>query len=151
MPQFKFRLESLIKLREAERQQRRTELAEAFHAESLLRRQAEQLEQDIRDMEKRSRVISSPGRVHVDRVLDTHRYKLMLKSQIMMLGQKEAQLQTEIERRRAALATADRDVRVLEKLRERKKEEHDAAEQHRELKQLDEVAVQRWGRNQEKF
>ncbi|HRX82351.1 MAG TPA: hypothetical protein P5307_24965, partial [Pirellulaceae bacterium] len=87
MTKFQFRLESLMKLREAERQQRRAELAEAFQAESILRQQAAQLEQDIRDMEKRSRVISSPGRVHVDRVLDTHRYKLMLKSQVMILGQ----------------------------------------------------------------
>jgi len=138
-----------MKLREAERQQRRAELAEAFQAESILRQQAAQLEQDIRDMEKRSRVISSPGRVHVDRVLDTHRYKLMLKSQVMILGQKEVQLQTEIERRRTALAAADRDVRVLQKLKDRKREEHEEAEFQRELKQLDEVAVQRWGRNKE--
>lgn len=148
MAQFKFRLESLKKLREAERQQRRIELAEAFHAESLLREQAAQLEQDIREVEQRSRVISSPGRVHVDRVLDTHRYKLMLKSQIMMLSQKEAQLQTEIERRRTALATADRDVRVLEKLRERKRAEHDGTELKRESRQLDDFAVQRWNRDE---
>ncbi|MDA1053683.1 MAG: flagellar export protein FliJ [Planctomycetota bacterium] len=149
MAKFQFRLQSLVKLREAERQQRRIELAEAFHAESLLRQQASQLEQDVREIEKRSRVISSPGRVHVDRVLETHRYKLILKSQIMILDQKEAQLQAEIERRRAALASADRDVRVLEKLRDRKREEHDAAEFKRELKQLDEVALQRWGRDKE--
>ena len=149
MPQFHFRLEPLVKLREGERQQRRIKLAEAFHAESLLRQQAAQLEQDVKEVQKRSRVINSPGRVHVDRVLDTHRYKLMLKSQVMILSQKEAQLQTEIEKRRAELATADRDVRVLEKLRERKREEHHATELKRELKQLDEVAVQRWGRDKE--
>jgi len=149
MAQFQFRLESLKKLREAERQQRRIELAEAFHAESLLRQHASQLEQDLREIEKRSRVISSPGRVQVDQILDTHRYKLMLKSQVMVLSQKEAQLQTEIERRRAALAVADRDVRVLEKLRERKREEHAAAEFKRELRQLDEFAVQRWSRDRD--
>lgn len=149
MTQFLFRLESLVRLRESEREQRRIELAEAFQAEAILRQQAAQLEQDIRELEKRSRVINSPGRVHVDRVLDTHRYKLMLKSEVMVLGQKETQLQAEIEKRRAALATADRDVRVLEKLRERKRKEHDNAELRRESKQLDEVAVQRWGRNKE--
>ena len=149
MAQFKFRLESLQQLREAERQQRRIELAEAFHAESLLREHAARLEQDIREVEKRSRVISSPGRVHVDRVLDTHRYKLLLKSQLMTLSQKEAQLQSEIERRRTALAASDRDVRVLEKLRERKQQEHDASESKRELRQLDESAVQRWTRDED--
>jgi flagellar export protein FliJ len=149
MAQFQFRLESLKKLREAERQQRRIELADAFHAESILRQQAAQLEQEIREVEQRSRVISSPGRVHVDRVLDTHRYKLMLKSQIMILSQKEAQLQTEIERRRAVLAAADRDVRVLDKLQARKREEHEAAELRRESRQLDDFAVQRWSRDKD--
>ncbi|HUG67090.1 MAG TPA: flagellar export protein FliJ [Pirellulaceae bacterium] len=150
MARFQFRLESLLKLREAERQERRLEVAEAFHAESILRQQAAQLRQDIQDVEKRSRVISSPGRVQVDRVLEAHRYKLLLKSQVMTLGQKQAQLQVEIEKRQTALAIADRDVRVLEKLRDRKRAEHDTAEFKRELKQLDEVAVQRWGRDKEK-
>ena len=150
MAQFKFRLESLKQLREAERQQRRIELAEAFHAESLLREHASRLEQAIRDIEQRSRVISLPGRVQVDRVLDTHRYKLLLKAQLMALSQKEAQIQSEIERRRTALAASDRDVRVLEKLRERKQQEHDAAELKRELLQLDESAVQRWSRDKDR-
>ncbi|MCA9121263.1 MAG: flagellar export protein FliJ [Planctomycetaceae bacterium] len=140
-----------MKLREADRQQRRAELAEAFQAESVLRQQATQLEHDIREIEKRSRIASSPGRVHVDRVLDTHRYKLILKSQVMVLSQKETQLQAEIEKRRAALAAADRDVRVLEKLKDRQREEHAAAESQRELKQLDEIAAQRWGRNKEEL
>jgi flagellar FliJ protein len=149
MTKFQFRLESLMKLREGERQQRRIELAEAFHAESILRQQASQLHQDIQEVEQRSRVISSPGRIHVDRVLEAHRYKLLLKSQVMTLAQKEAQLQAEIERRRTALAIADRDVRVLEKLRDRKQAEHSAAENKLELKHLDEVAAQRWGRDKE--
>ncbi|MEX0819276.1 MAG: flagellar export protein FliJ [Pirellulaceae bacterium] len=149
MSKFHFRLESLMKLREADRQQRRIELAEAFHAETLLRQQATQLQQDIQGVEIQSRAISSPGRIQVDQVLDTHRYKLMLKSQVMILGQKEAQLQAEIEKRRAALAAADRDVRVLEKLRDRKRQEHDAAELKRERKLLDEIAAQRWTRGKE--
>ena len=57
-----------------------------------------------------------------------------------------AQLNEEIERRRAALVEADREVRVLEKLRERKWSEHQTAELRHELRQLDEVAVQRWQR-----
>ena len=137
-----------MKLREADRQQRRVELAEAFHAEAVLRQQAIQLRQEIEDAEKRSRVISAPGQVKVDQVLDVHRYKLMLKSQVTMLHQKQTTIDAEIERRREALAEADRDVRVLEKLKERKLDEFDAAELQKELKQLDEVATQRWSLKQ---
>ena len=138
-----------MKLREADRQQRRAELAEAFHADSVLREQGLQLKRDIEEAEMRSRVMSSPGRVKVDQVLDTHRYKLLLKSQVELLHQKQQQIQGEIERRREALAVADRDVRILEKLRERKLEEYTAAELQREVKAMDEVAVQRWGLRQE--
>lgn len=148
MAAFQFRLESLLALREADRQQRRIELAEAFKADNVLRQQAIQLRQDIHEAEKQSRVISSPGRVQVDKVLDIHRHKLMLKSQIGVLYQKQELIQAEIERRREALAAADRDVRVLEKLRERKLKEHTAKEFQSELKQLDEVAVQRWNRSE---
>ena len=146
MPEFKFRLESLLNLRDAERQRRRLALAEAFHAESLLHQQADQLSQQIKEMSKQAQVTASPGRVDVDQLLSAHRYRLLLESQAKTLQQKEAQLSGEIERRRQSLVEADRDVRVLEKLKERKLEEHHAAELQQEVKQLDEVAIQRWRR-----
>jgi flagellar export protein FliJ len=46
----------------------------------------------------------------------------------------------EIERRREVLVEADRDVRVLEKLREKQTERHRYEENRREIRQLDEVA-----------
>jgi flagellar protein FliJ len=147
MARFHFRLDSLLKLREADREQRRVELAEAFRADTVLKEQGVKLRRNLQSLEKQSRDISSPGRVRVDQVLENHRYKLLLRSDVMMLGQKQSQLQTEIDRRREALVMADRDVRVLEKLRERKKDEHDAAELKRESQQLDEVAAQRWSRD----
>ncbi len=49
---------------------------------------------------------------------------------------------TEIERRRQALVEADREVRVLEKLRERQAEQHRREEDLQEAKRLDEVAAQ---------
>ena len=48
----------------------------------------------------------------------------------------------EIERRRQALVEADREVRVLEKLRQRQAEQHRREEELREAKRLDEVAAQ---------
>ena len=48
----------------------------------------------------------------------------------------------EIERRRQALVEADREVRVLEKLRQRQAEQHRRDEDLREVKRLDEVASQ---------
>jgi len=47
----------------------------------------------------------------------------------------------EVERRREALTVADQAVRVLEKLRERKQEQHQLALLEQEAKVLDEVAT----------
>jgi len=146
MAKFQFRLESLLKLRQANRQRRRLELAEAFHAEQVLENQAQQLAQDIREVVLRSRVSASPGHVDVDQLRDTHRYRLVLDAQHAVLKQRMEQVAAEVHKRRAALAEAEKEVRVLEKLRERQLSEHTAGELHRELMELDEVAVRQWNR-----
>jgi len=147
MAPFQFRLATLLQLREADRRQRRLELAEALRAEELLQRQARELTIEIRDLEERSRVASAPGRVSVDQLLDVHRYKLLLLARVRLLDQKAEQLRREVERRRQVLVEANRQARVLEKLRERDQQEHEAAELKQERKELDETAVQLWGRN----
>jgi flagellar export protein FliJ len=52
-------------------------------------------------------------------------------------------LAAEIERRREVLLAANREVRVLEKLRERQLERHFEEEAHRDIKRMDEIAQQR--------
>ena len=149
MPDFKFRLESLLKLRDAGRQQRRLALAEAFQAEAMLHEQAEQLSQQLDEVAKRARVAAAPGQINVDQLVNVHRYRLQLESQASVVQQKETQLAGEIERRRAALVEADREVQVLEKLKQRQRKEHNAAEQREEAKALDEFAAQHWIRRRE--
>jgi flagellar protein FliJ len=53
------------------------------------------------------------------------------------------QLAVEIERRREALLAANREVRVLEKLRDHQMERYREEENRRDIKRLDEVAGQR--------
>jgi flagellar export protein FliJ len=48
-----------------------------------------------------------------------------------------------MEHRRVALAEANREVRVLEKLRDRQHERHRQEENRQEIKELDEVAGRR--------
>ena len=51
-------------------------------------------------------------------------------------------MQGEIERRRLVLAEANREVRVLEILRDKQAAQHRQEEERREMKRLDEVAQQ---------
>ena len=61
----------------------------------------------------------------------------------------QQQVAEEIERRRLTLVEADRQVRILEKLAEKKLEEHQALELQTEMKDLDEQAIQGFNRQHE--
>jgi flagellar protein FliJ len=80
------------------------------------------------------------GALDVDQLLDSHRYEMVLAAQLKFIADQHAKLAVEIEKRRQALVAADREVRVLEKLRENLRERHRQEEQHVEMKQIDEVA-----------
>ncbi len=142
MAKFKFRLATLLRLREATRDERRTELAEAYRADNLLREHLDRVGQELSWLRAQCRKVAGPGTVDVDRLAETQRYELVLRAQQNQLtGQREA-VGVEIDRRRQALLEADRDVRVLEKLRHKQAQRHRREEERQEIKQLDEVAGQ---------
>ena len=140
MATFKFRLATLLRLREATRDERRGQLAEAFRVDELLEAQLDRVGDESDWLRDRCRRVAGPGAVNVDQLVETQRYELALRAQQMQLTQQREQVAVEIERRRRALLAADRDVRVLEKLRDRQAENHRQAEHRLETKQLDEAA-----------
>jgi flagellar protein FliJ len=139
---FKFRLATLLRMREATRDQRRGALAEAYRVDELLRRQLDATGNELEQLKGHCRRAVGPGEVDVDRLVEAQRYELTLRrQQAHVLGQREV-VAGEIERRRQALIEADREVRVLEKLREKQADAHRCAEEYREARRLDEVAQQ---------
>lgn len=139
MSAFRFRLETLLRLRLAERDQRRADLAKALRAEDLLRQQQAQLEAEGEQIQAQARQRSAPGAADVDALLAAHRYRLVLKSRRQQVAQQMSQVAAEAERRRQVLVEADRQVRVLQKLRERKQAAHQVQELRAEVKLLDEA------------
>jgi flagellar protein FliJ len=143
MAKFKFRLETLVRIREAVRDRCRLHLAEAYRAASLLEERKRLLEEHLADMRRRSRQAAGPGEINVDRLVEARRFEAVLQAQRQFAGQKEEELRAIIEARRQALVVANREVQVLENLRARQLERHRAEENRRDIKQLDEVAQQR--------
>jgi flagellar export protein FliJ len=141
MPNFTFRLESLLRLRRAQRDDRRHELAQALRAEDILRRQCAQLDEEVAEL--RQQRATPTGTLNVDSLLDAARHEFVLRSQQQALEDQTVQVSAEIERRRQALLAADQQLRVLEKLRETRQQRHEAQEHGRELNRLDEAAHQR--------
>jgi flagellar export protein FliJ len=144
MAKFKFRLETLQKVREATRDERRVALAEAFRAAELLAAMREELaaeEAELRDVQRSA----AAGRyLDVNRLVEAQRYELLLRARGEELAKQTALLAAEIERRRRTLVEADRDVRVLDKLDERQRREHARRQARLEARQLDEAALVKW-------
>ena len=143
MDKFKFRLATLLRLRQSVRDERRAALAQAYRAEEILSGQRQQVARELEEVARHCQDASSPGQVNVDRVLEGRRYEIVLRSQEQELGRQQQAVEAEIENRRGALAEANREVRVLEKLRERQHERHRQEENRQEIKELDDVAGRR--------
>jgi flagellar FliJ protein len=146
---FHFRLETLLRLRIAERDQRRAELAKALRAEEMLRAEDRQVAEEQNILGQRSRKLKTPGSADVDSLLQTHRYELVLSTKRKQLATQIQQVQTETERRRLVVVEADRQVRVLEKLKERQAAAHRREIDRQEAKQFDEMAVIGFSRRRE--
>lgn len=146
MAKFRFRLATLRKIREMNRDQRRARLADAQRADDILRQQLDQVDQAIHAIKEECRRASAPGAVDVDRLTQAHLHELLLKTQHRHFGQQREAVAKEIEARREALVHANREVRVLEKLEEKQADRHRQEEERRQRKQLDEVAGQRANR-----
>jgi flagellar protein FliJ len=141
MSSFRFRLETLLRLRLAERDARRADLAKALRAEDALLAQAAALAGEQRETIELSRRLASPGAADVDRLIVAHRYELVLKARSLQLAGQLEQVHSEVERRRAVLIEADRQVRVLEKLRDKQRAAHTEREQRLDQKAFDEQAA----------
>jgi flagellar FliJ protein len=142
MANFSFRLEPLLKLREARRDECRAALAEAYRVDEVLRKQLDALKRETDALREFCRQESAPGGVHIERLIEARRYDLVTQAQQQNVSQQRETVAAEVERRRQALVEADREVRVLEKLRERLLDQHRREEELREAKRLDEVAAQ---------
>src|SRR4029079_8295948 len=115
MPPFRFRLQTLERLREAARDACREQLAEALRIDELLLGQEEQLRTNLqlaRDMQ-----VMKAGKVDVDRLLEAQRYEGAVLVELQHVTNQRPRVAEEIERRREALVEADREVKVLEKLK----------------------------------
>lgn len=138
MAKFTFRLATLLKLREAERDERRGEYNEALRAADVLRSQQTSLEDELRSV--RAARSQTHRVLNIDLLIQGSQHELLLRAQVDLLDKQFAEVQDEAERRRAKLLEADRAVKVLEKLRDRQSQRFQQELWRQEAKTLDEVS-----------
>jgi flagellar FliJ protein len=140
---FRFRLSSLLRLRENVRDEYRQKLADAQRAEVIIRARIDALNSVLTDLHGQSEIASRPGAIDVDRLLDADRYEMTVTAQLQATLNQQIAATAEVELCRQSLVEADREVKTLEKLRQQQAMRHQLDENRRQIKQLDEAAVQR--------
>ena len=145
MPRFQFKLEKLRRLRETARDERRASLAEAFRAQQILEDRQTALGREIFESQIAQRALMEAGELDVTGAIEQQRFRLSAESRQANLAEQSAALDAEVEKRRLALIEAEREVRLLDKLEERQKEEHALRQSRMDVKELDEVASRRHG------
>jgi flagellar export protein FliJ len=136
-----FRLGTLLKLREVTRDDRQRDLADALRAEEKLDDSLKHLDDEFAQQRIRAQSSCQPGRLDVDRLLGMHRYELNLMVEQQHIAQQRNEVTAEVQRRRDLLVESDREVKVLEKLREKDLQRQRDQEQVRERQMLDEAAA----------
>lgn len=142
MPQFRFKLDAVLRQRAALEKEKQRDLALVLAKMKDLEDQLKALNQTMQQTNDDLRANRLVGQIDVNFITAHRRFLLGMQRKAMGLVANMSAVQKEVDAARAALAEAAKAKKVLEKLKEnqhnRWKEERD----RREMRDLDEVAMQ---------
>ena len=145
---FRFRLQSIVRLRERDRDEAAEALRQALRAKQILEDQVSEIETE-RSQQHELRRATSSGSVDFQKIIDAQRYQLFLESQVAELQGQISLIEQECQRRRAKLVKCEQAVRSLEKLEEHQRAEWNAAQVSSEQNTLDQWSSFRyWSKSQ---
>jgi flagellar protein FliJ len=145
---FRFRLQSIVRLRERDRDEAAEALRQALRAKQILEDQVSEIETE-RSQQNDLRRATNSGAVDFQKIIDAQRYQLFLESQVAELQGQISLIEQECQRRRAKLVKCEQAVRSLEKLEEHQRAEWNAAQVSSEQNTLDQWSSFRyWSKSQ---
>lgn len=136
---FKFRFDSIVRLRENERDVARVSLAEAYEALRQIENRRQELAQ-VRTTLDRESGLRRTGTLSVDRLLADGRYERQLAAEVAQLTATAEKIEAELIRRQAVLAEANASVRQMELLKEKEWADYVASQERLAQANLDEIA-----------
>lgn len=140
MKPYRFRLMTLQRVRERNRDALRQQLGDANRAAAVLQEEADRIEGEIEQARQQVTATTREATLNVNAILQAQRYELLLQTNLQDIAGKLQEVEKEIERRRLAVVEAEREVRVLEILDEKGREKHRQELMVAEQKITDEVA-----------
>ncbi|MGV3483616.1 MAG: flagellar export protein FliJ [Planctomycetaceae bacterium] len=136
---FKFRFDSIVRLRENERDAARASLAEAYEAMRQIEIRRKELT-DARAALDQESLLRRSGRLSVDRLLSDGRYERQLTAELAQISMTAEKVEAELIRRQTVLTEANAAVRQMELLKERELAAYTLAQEKISQANLDEIA-----------
>lgn len=133
----KFRLATLLKIREQERDMAAKAVQDVRMAIEKLDNAQLEIEQANRQMNE-ARKESSYGAINLNQILDAQRYQMVLAAQSAQIADHKGKLNQELERRQFALIQSQKAVKSLEKLRDQRTQAADLLALAKQQERLDE-------------
>ncbi len=137
MPDFKFELQSVLQLRERDRD----EAARALQQSRLAMRKLDDQVSELLNQhaaQQPLQLASGSGQINAQQLLESQRYQLVLLQEIKQLNEDKSRIEAEHARRRMVLVEKEQQVRSLEKLKERQLAKHQLKAASKEQDALDE-------------
>jgi flagellar FliJ protein len=141
MPRFTFKLQGVLDYRQELESRRQKELAQAQAQMQAMQSELRQLNQEMQAQTGDLRQNHMVGPLSMDFLMSHRRFMLGMQQRAMVLVQRMALVQREIDQRRAALAQAAKERKIIEKLRDRHRERWLADQNTRERNELDEIGT----------
>ena len=137
------RLDSLIKLRQTDRDEKRTLFASAMRSRDALTARIAELDRSLEELRQEWKALQLSGEATVERLVLYPPRRDYLESQRQALMTELEQLDTEIAVKRAALEESVRQVKVLDKLKARRQEAAEEEARRRDERLSDDQALRR--------
>jgi flagellar FliJ protein len=142
---FQFRLAPLITIRDNVLKEKQGELAKAYEARRIVEEKLYKIEQELNENQELGRRIVQSGNIRVDYLLGLRRQEMFLKAEQADMIQKRQMIDEEIERRRTEVIEADKNLKIIEKLKEKRYEKYQTEENRKETIMMDEIANRKKG------
>ena len=133
----KFRLATLLKIRERDRDLAAKAVQDVRLAIERLDDAQKEIDESNRQMND-ARKHSSFGAINLHQILDAQRYQMVLSAQSDQIADHKGKLNQELERRQFALVQSQKAVKSLEKLRDQRAQAADVLALAKQQERLDE-------------
>ncbi len=146
MPRSPFRLATLLKLREAVRDERRGQLAEAHQAAHILETEQRRIASELDQIDRLRSRVARPGALDLNALVDAGRHRVEIEAVAAKLRQQTELVSGEIDRRRQAVVEADRELKTIEKLQANARRLDVQQQERLAIRELDDVAIELYRR-----